>query len=206
MASREERKQKITAERQRQILDAALGVFSKKGFAQATIAEIAQSAGVAEGTIYNYYRSKYDLLVSLISDSMETERLTGVLEQGASAGDTALICPLIQDRLNIGFDNADRFLVLMSEIYHDASLRELYSEQVAQPILKGLENYLESSVSQGAFRRLDTRVAARALMGMVMGMAIIYMFEGETSVLRKIPRDEIASELAGVMLEGVRKR
>ncbi len=42
-------------------------------------------------------------------------------------------------------------------------------------------------------------------MGMVMGMAIIYMFEGETSVLRKIPRDEIASELAGVMLEGVRK-
>ncbi len=85
--------------------------------------------------------------MSLISDSMDTERLTGVLEQGASAGDTALLGPLIQDRLNIGFDNADRFLVLMSEIYHDASLRELYSEQVAQPILKRLENYLESSVS-----------------------------------------------------------
>ncbi|MFC1951220.1 helix-turn-helix domain-containing protein, partial [Chloroflexota bacterium] len=56
------KKEEIARKRQRQILSAARRVFSQKGFAEATTAEIAREAGVSEGTIYNYFESKRDLL------------------------------------------------------------------------------------------------------------------------------------------------
>src|SRR2546430_7033936 len=53
------------------ILDAAVRVFAEKGFYGARVAEIAREAGVADGTIYLYFKSKDDLLISLFEDRME---------------------------------------------------------------------------------------------------------------------------------------
>lgn len=53
-------------------MDAALEVFSAKGFHASTIADIAQKAGVAKGLIYNYFKSKEDLLYQIISRFFET--------------------------------------------------------------------------------------------------------------------------------------
>ena len=47
------------------IIQAAIGVFSKKGFQAATISEIARRAGVAEGSIYQYFKNKEDLFFSI---------------------------------------------------------------------------------------------------------------------------------------------
>ncbi|MCK5427972.1 MAG: helix-turn-helix transcriptional regulator, partial [Anaerolineales bacterium] len=53
--SNHKKKEAITKRRKRQIIAAAREVFSQKGFSEATTAEIAQQAGVSEGTIYNYF-------------------------------------------------------------------------------------------------------------------------------------------------------
>ncbi len=53
-------------DRQREILEAALSVFSKKGFHDAAVQEIANEAGIAKGTIYEYFKSKDDLFLSLL--------------------------------------------------------------------------------------------------------------------------------------------
>ena len=58
------REQRKTA-RKEAILAAAQGVFAKKGFDGATIADIATAAGVASGTVYLYYESKIDLFAAL---------------------------------------------------------------------------------------------------------------------------------------------
>src|SRR5919199_85562 len=55
----------LTEKRRAEILSAAARVFARKGFERATIADVAGEAGVAEGSIYNYFRSKNDLLVSI---------------------------------------------------------------------------------------------------------------------------------------------
>src|SRR5438105_8505067 len=52
------------------ILDAAVRVFAEKGFYGAKVSEIAREAGVADGTIYLYFKSKDDLLISLFEDRM----------------------------------------------------------------------------------------------------------------------------------------
>ena len=53
---------------------AAVSVFAEKGFSRATIEDIARQAEVSVGTIYLYYRSKEDLYVSLLFESMERMR------------------------------------------------------------------------------------------------------------------------------------
>src|SRR5437764_6638495 len=53
------------------ILDAAIKVFAAEGFYNAKVSQIAQAAGVADGTIYLYFKSKDDLLIQLFEDRME---------------------------------------------------------------------------------------------------------------------------------------
>lgn len=53
------------------ITDAAVDVFAEKGFHQARISDIARRAGVADGTIYLYFKNKEDLLLSIFEEKMD---------------------------------------------------------------------------------------------------------------------------------------
>ena len=76
-----ERRQEERRLRRDAILAAAKRVYSAKGFLGATIEDIAAEARVSVGTIYLYYKSKEDLYVSLLVESMEafTRALTKIL-------------------------------------------------------------------------------------------------------------------------------
>ena len=58
-------------DKRERILDAAERVFAEHGFFTARVSEIARVAGVADGTIYLYFKSKDDLLISLFESRME---------------------------------------------------------------------------------------------------------------------------------------
>src|SRR3954451_9727501 len=66
-------------EKRGRILEAAVKVFAERGFHTATVAEIARAAGVADGTIYLYFKSKDDLLLRLFDEKM-TELVAEVKE------------------------------------------------------------------------------------------------------------------------------
>ena len=76
----QEKKASITRRRKKQILDAALEVFTRKGFAEATTAEIVQKAGVAEGTICNQFQSKRELLLAAVKSFIITEPFLNIFE------------------------------------------------------------------------------------------------------------------------------
>src|ERR1700694_1623996 len=73
-------------DRRESILAAASRVFSQKGFQAASIAEIAQAAGVSDGLVYKYFASKRDLLVSALTAFYE--RVISDLERQVELGDT----------------------------------------------------------------------------------------------------------------------
>ncbi len=70
------------------ILDAAVRVFAEKGFHGARISDVADAAGVADGTIYLYFKNKDDLLLSIFEEKMD--QLTGGLRDALTGGGTAL--------------------------------------------------------------------------------------------------------------------
>ena len=197
------KKKNITTQRKQQILDAARIVFSKKGFARATTAEIAQTAGIAEGTIYNYFQSKHDLLISLISSYMLSHASQSLFKY-TPASDTISLSSLIEDRLNISFDNIDIQLLLMTEIEHAPAFRENYTDKILQPINSMVKELLESGINTGIFRSPNPEVTTRALIGMIIGLAILYKIEGKTGFLSEIPRGELADEITDLILKGIK--
>jgi AcrR family transcriptional regulator len=75
------RKEKRTLARRNQILDAATKVFAEKGFQKATTREIAEAAEISEGTIYNYFETKDDLLLGLLDRIADIQNRPAQLEQ-----------------------------------------------------------------------------------------------------------------------------
>ncbi|MDF2718396.1 MAG: TetR family transcriptional regulator, partial [Paenibacillus sp.] len=57
-------------EKQKRIFESAIEVFAEKGFAASSTSEIAQRAGVAEGTIFRHYKTKKELLLSIVTPAM----------------------------------------------------------------------------------------------------------------------------------------
>ena len=204
MKRRQERKRRITEQRRTQIFDAALDLFSRVGFAQATTHDIAQGAGVAEGTIYNYFQSKRDLLVSLASSQILSETFQGLPERAAEIDFATLLSSLMEHRLTLGFDRGDTLAVLFSEIHRDPELRAQFVEQVTQPALTLVEARLESRIASGELRPMDVAVVARAIVGMIMGFVFLYKLEGEKSPIEEKPRKQLAAELTNLLLLGLK--
>ena len=75
-------------EKHQRIIDAAVHVFAERGFHQARISDIAERAGVADGTIYLYFRNKDDILLSVFEAKMD-ELLRGVEDALAGVEDPA---------------------------------------------------------------------------------------------------------------------
>ena len=79
---------RLVDQRRRQIVDGAMQVFAAKGFHGATVREIADAAGLTMGTMYNYVRSKEDILY-IVYDFMTTilsEGLTKTIDDTVDPG------------------------------------------------------------------------------------------------------------------------
>jgi AcrR family transcriptional regulator len=203
MASRSQRKELVTERRRKQILDAALAVFSRRGFGEATIPDIAREGGIAVGTIYNYYPSKREILVSVLASRVLSEPFLRLMEQPPEADDRAFFKSLIEERLTLLTQNADKFLFILGELYRDQDLRRQWARQVVQPALGRAEQRVGLGIESGAFRPMNARVTARALAGMAIGFAVLAMIEGEESPCRDISTGEMAAQLADFALMGL---
>jgi len=203
--TREERKENITIMRKQQILDAALAIFAEKGFAGATTAEIARTAGVAEGTIYKYFQSKRELMVAVIKTFAITEPFLSLFEHVGEIDFPAFLTAVLENRMNLIEGSAKgQPLLLMSELLRDPELREIFNRQVIQPIMTKMEKFYESGAAAGYFRPLDKLVITRAMGGLVIGLLILTLLEGESSPLKGISRQKSAAELVELVLNGIK--
>ncbi len=203
MTTRQKRKEKITRARQKQILDAALSVFSSKGFGESTVADVAKEAGIGVGTIYNYYKDKHDLLISLIADRLISEDLLRIFGTQPARSNEKFMQSMLEERLSFGLDNAQKMLFLFFEIQRDQRLRRQYVTQVAGPLLNKLEQYITAQVDNGSFRKVDARVVARTLAGAIIGNVILYRLEQRDSPFKKSHVKSLAAELTKLYIHGL---
>jgi AcrR family transcriptional regulator len=193
--------------REQQILNAALKVFSRKGFAEASITEIAQEAGVAEGTIYNYYRSKRELLIAVVKTFVMTESFLNLFEHVGETDYPVFLTAVLNNRMDFIEDNVrSHMMLLIGEILRDPELREIYDRQMIKPVINRMEKYLENKAAEGEFRSVNTSVVTRALGGMVLGLLLLALFEGESSPLNSIPRQNLAAEMLELVMKGIQQR
>ncbi len=166
----------LVEERKKQILDAAAKVFAAKGFERATIADIAREARVAEGSIYNYFKNKGDLLVSIPRQKIEpaVQNITAHLPATATLPEEALTL-IAQNLVTTISENAHLIRILISALPSmSLSAREKYMQTVLMYALALIENYMRAQIEQGVLRAdLNPVVAARAFVGLFFPFIVL---------------------------------
>jgi AcrR family transcriptional regulator len=202
--ARQERKERITQLRRQQILGAAFDIFSQKGFDAATTAEIARAAGVAEGTIYNYFPSKRELFIEVIRNFIVTPPLLTLIDKLPGRDISVMFQNILKDRFKLLEDERiSRLPTLMAEILRDPELKALWTKQFIQPFFSRMEGMYEKMMSSGKFRHMKPAVLVRAIGGMLLGSLMLKIMEGEASPLSRLPRDEIIDSMVELLLHGL---
>ncbi len=196
------RRERLKQEREERILTAAAAVFARKGFHRATIREIAQEADVADGTIYNYFDNKRDLLVA-ITRHVIAQSTSSALAQGHERGDRDYLTAILKNRLDFARDNLDFIRVVLSQAWTDTSFRMQYLEEVIEPMLTTMEGYLTSRMQTGRWRDVDSRVATRAMVGGFLVFIMLVRDGGDGDLLQSLPSEKLAGELADFFLLGL---
>jgi AcrR family transcriptional regulator len=140
--------QKNITEKQKRILAAAIEAFSEKGFAATSTSEIAKKAGVAEGTIFRHYKTKKDLLLTLLSPMVSTFIAPIVLKDFDKVLNVThnnfedFLRAIVKNRMEFLQKNNTLFKILIQEIpFHD-DLRETFKEQIAVKVFDRLNKLM----------------------------------------------------------------
>ncbi len=171
-------KQALTEDRRRQILDAAVRVFARKGYATATVADIAGSAHVAEGTIYNYFRNKEDLLIHIprYLAGPVFEHLTSRLAQVRTPEDAERELVTLGAGMVAQVSTHLSFVkVFLSALPHlSTRARMAYLRLLPLAVAGALEEHMRQGIASGLYRAdLEPAVAARALPEMLFMSVVL---------------------------------
>jgi len=181
------------------ILDAAVKVFAEHGFFNATIAQIAREAGVADGTIYLYFKGKDELLFQLF-DAKMSALLHEAKKQLAEEPDApSKLTRFIHLHLALVEKSPELASVLIVELRQSAQLLKqiekaklsAYLELIAEIVRAGqAKNELIPGVSPGTVKR--------ALFGALDESALAWLLSGRKGSLKKT-----ATELSTLFVRGL---
>ena len=181
------------------IIEAAVCVFSRNGYYNSKVSQIAKQAGVADGTIYLYFKNKEDLLIQVFLDTMDS-----ILNRQAEAL-RGVYNPV--DRLRIFTE------VHFESVSQSPALAEVITVELRQSSkfmrntdMKPFGRYLGMIASiirdgqeQGSFRSdLNPRRVARALFGVLDELGLEWAMDD-----RRMPIEEAQRHVLGIFLNGL---
>jgi TetR/AcrR family fatty acid metabolism transcriptional regulator len=184
------------------ILRAAIDVFAERGYFNAQVADVARAAGVAAGTVYLYFQSKDDLLVSIFERTMR-EALARVREAVADTNDPAERLRRFA-RLHLGGLGRDRNLaiVFQVELRQSTKFMERFSSTLLRDYLGMIREAIESGQRHKLFRAdVKATVAAKMFFGVLDEMATNWILSR-----RRYSLEADADAVVDLFLNGARAR
>ena len=204
MTSGMERRRRRAGERRQRILTAAARVFSQKGYEGATTREIAAEADVAEGTIYNYFEGKSDLLMGIVAEiapGLLNEELN--LPEGKDL--EARLVSSLEGMLARVSEHRDMLSVMAGELWRNEAVLHDWMVDALQWLLARLEEWLAKLIRAGELRSFDLQLGARMIFFAGAGI-VMPIVTGVWEVPSADRRRQMATELAGLLLHGLKAR
>jgi TetR/AcrR family fatty acid metabolism transcriptional regulator len=182
------------------ILRAAVKVFARKGFYASRVSEIARAAGVADGTIYLYFKSKDELLTSLFEDRMVRllERMRRAAEDSPRAADR--LRAVLELQLGLLAEERDLAEVITVNLRQSTRFLKQFATRRFGEYLELMASLVADGQRAGEFRGdLSPRVVARALFGALDGVAMTWALgNGDPESLRRA-----STQVAELFLRGL---
>lgn len=191
-------------EKRARILDAAEQVFAKHGFFAAKVADIAREAGVADGTIYLYFKSKDDLLISLFESRME--RVNQLLADGL-AGITSPLEKLrafVRTYLTLVSQQPSVAEVLTVELRQSSKFMKSYANPRFTELLRLLASIVTAGQRAGELdKTLPAPMVARMIFGILDELATAWLLDGERSSSKKFDIVRAAEWAIALITRGI---
>lgn len=155
------------------ILEAALRLFTRRGFHATSMDEVAEEAGVSKGAIYGHFRSKAELFRGLVAHLGLLPRLQRIAAQAPRRPGLEGLREFTGLALEFGRLRRDAMRMLICELQHFPELRRLMSTQVVAPGLRSFQGIIEAEQGAGRLRRVPARQAAVGWISLLMGFNLL---------------------------------
>ncbi|WP_062355305.1 TetR/AcrR family transcriptional regulator [Bacillus kwashiorkori] len=152
----------------KQIIDAAVITIAENGYHQSQVSKIAKQAGVADGTIYLYFKNKEDILISLFREKMGQfiVSLEKVIKSKNKASDKLLL--LIENHFRILSEDHYLATVTQLELRQTNKVLRLKINEILKGYLKLVDHILIAGIEDGEFdKNLDIRLARQMIFGTI---------------------------------------
>ena len=150
----------------KQIIDAAVIVIAENGYHQAQVSKIAKQAGVADGTIYLYFKNKEDILISVFQEKMGlfVSKLGDILEQEVSASDKLQL--MIKSHFDLLANDLHLAIVTQLELRQSNHELRIKINGVLREYLLLMDKILVNGMETGEFDKdMDIRLARQMVFG-----------------------------------------
>ncbi|MDR7073714.1 TetR/AcrR family transcriptional regulator [Fictibacillus barbaricus] len=150
------------------IIDAAVNVIAEHGYHQSQVSKIAKEAGVADGTIYLYFKNKEDLLVSVFNEKMGT--FIEKTENELKGKDTAIEKLRTLVEMHFKQLTADYELSIVTQLELRQTNRQLRAKigEVLKRYLNLIDTILQDGMKEGVFvPEIDIRLARQMIFGTI---------------------------------------
>src|SRR5436190_17192333 len=184
------------------ILRAATDVFANRGFFNAQVADVARAAGIAAGTVYLYFRSKDDLLVSIFERTMREGLAEG--KSAVAAIDDPVARLRCLARLHLARLGRDRNLaiVFQVELRQSTKFMEQFSATLVRDYLGLIRSAFADGQTAGAFRStINPTRAAKVFFGALDEMATNWIIS-----TRRYSLEADADVIVDLFVNGVKSR
>jgi AcrR family transcriptional regulator len=200
-----ENRMKLMDETRQHLIKAAIDEFANEGFDGASISRITRAAGVATGTIYNYFPSKNELMLTLL-DEIGAEHCSYIAEQIRQESDHVL---RLKRLLAVTFDyvkaNPNQARVLFASMQGVNRQFKTQLNQIYEPMMQLIcEEILIPGMQQGVFQAADPVKTAMMIMTFYLGVGSTADENGVTPLDMDAVSDFVLRAL-GVNLTSVQK-
>ncbi|MBP2072026.1 TetR/AcrR family transcriptional regulator [Thermoanaerobacterium butyriciformans] len=191
------------------IINASIELFSEKGFDSTKTSEIAKNAGVAEGTIFRYFKTKKDILMSIVTKAIQffSEKfivlpLNKVLH--SEKPEEEILADLLKDRYEMISKNFSIIKVIGTEALTKEKIREKLVEHIAIKTLEIGEEFYQNGIEKGIFRDLPPRTVVRSLFGSIMMLIAEQQFFPHDKKSKDV--DKEISTIVEIFMNGIKSR
>ena len=192
---------RATGEKYQRILDAAVAVFAEKGFHVARVADIASRAGVADGTVYLYFKNKEEILMSAINTPIDAFVAQARTELSKIPSPTEKLRRLAHMHLSALGSNRNLAVVFQMELRQSARFLAPFSHEHMIEYLSLVREAIRQGQEKGVFRAdLNEKIAANCFFGAIDEMVTSWVLADHD-----YPLEGTAEPVANVILKGLAK-
>jgi TetR/AcrR family transcriptional regulator len=148
------------------IFQAAIDVFSEKGFDKATMDDIAARANVAKGTIYYHFKSKEELFLFLVEEGVELlrEGVDSKLSQDMAPAEKLEL--IVREQVSFFGRYSDFCVILLREAWGGEE-RQLEFRKMIRSYMLLIEEVIKEGIDIGVFHDINPENAAAGIFGMI---------------------------------------